>query len=199
MMRDIFLHGSIGRAFGRHFRLDVQTPSEAVRALMMLRPGLRAALRPGWWRVIVGPPRIRNGVTAEQLSMSMGSQPLHLVPATPPQGGGQGKNIGSIILGTVLIIAGTLMTVFSWGTLGPVGVSLILSGISMVAGGVAGLLTTPPSQPDATEQTRPDDRPSFLFNGVTNNSQQGAPVPLIFGTHLVGSTVISAGLNVEQI
>ena len=34
MIRDIFLHGAIGRRFGRHFRLDVQTPSEAVRALI---------------------------------------------------------------------------------------------------------------------------------------------------------------------
>lgn len=199
MIRDIFLHGAIGRRFGRRFRLDVQSPAEAVRALMMLRPGLRAALRVGWWRVIVGPPRIRNGVTADQLNMNLGSQPLHLVPATPPHGGGQGKSIGSIVLGTVLIIVGVVATVYTWGGGTAIGVSLISTGVSMVAGGVAGLLTTTPTMPDATEQARPDDRPSFLFNGVTNNSQQGAPVPLIFGTHLVGSTVISGGLNVEQI
>ena len=129
--------------------------------------------------------------------MHMGSQPLHLVPATPPAGGGRGKSIGSIILGTVLIIAAVAISILSYGALTPIAVSVILSGVSMVAGGIAGLLTTPPGMPDATEQARPEDRPSFLFNGVTNNSQQGAPVPLIFGTHLVGSTVISAGLNVE--
>jgi predicted phage tail protein len=197
MIRDIFLHGSIGRTFGRHFRLDVQSPAEAVRALMMLRPGLRRVLRVGWWRVIVGPPRIRNGVTEDQLNMHMGSQPLHLVPATPPESGGSGKSVGSIILGTVLIIAGAVMLATGFAAIAAP--SLILTGVSMVAGGIAGLLTTAPTQPLATEQARPEDRPSFLFNGVTNNSQQGAPVPLIFGTHLVGSTVISAGLNTEWI
>src|SRR4029077_18413619 len=94
MMRDVYVHGAAGRTFGRRFRLDVQSPAEAVRALMMLRPGLRAVLRVGWWLVIVGPARIRNGVTAEQLNMHMGSQPLHLVPATPPAGGGARKRIG---------------------------------------------------------------------------------------------------------
>ena len=49
------------------------------------------------------------------------------------------------------------------------------------------------------DRAAPDDRPSFLFNGVTNNSQQGGPVPLVFGTHLVGSVVINAGLNAEDI
>jgi predicted phage tail protein len=198
MMRDVYLHGAAGRTFGRRFRLDIQSPAEAVRALMMLRPGLRAVLRVGWWRVIVGPPRIRNGVTGEQLNMNMGGQPLHLVPATPPAGGGSGKSIGSIILGTVLVIAGAVMAIYSWGTLGPVGVSMMLSGVSMIAGGVAGLLTQPPSMPDPTTQTKPDDRPSFLFNGVVNNSQQGVPVPLIFGRHLVGSIVVLASLTSED-
>jgi predicted phage tail protein len=196
MIRDIFLHGAAGRAFGRHFRLDVASPAEAVRALISLRPGLRAAIRAGWWRVIVGPPRIRNGVPADCLLMNMGAQPLHLVPATPPAGGGDGKSIGSIILGTVLIIAGAVASYFgqAW-----IGVPLITTGISMIAGGIAGLLTTTPKSPIATEQANPNDRPSFLFNGVTNNSQQGGPVPLVFGTHLVGSIVVSAGLNTEWI
>jgi predicted phage tail protein len=196
MMRDVYLHGAAGRTFGRRFRLDVQSPAEAVRALMMLRPGLRAVLRAGWWRVVVGPPRIRNGVTGEQLNMLMGSQPLHLVPATPPQGGGQGKNIGSIILGTVLIIAGALSYIYGFTAVAAP--SLILTGISMVAGGVAGLLTTVPTPTDPSQQAAPDDRPSFLFNGVVNNSQQGVPVPLIFGRHLTGSIVVAAGLTTED-
>jgi predicted phage tail protein len=195
MMRDVYLHGAPGRTFGRRFRLDVQSPAEAVRALTMLRPGLRAVLRVGWWRVIVGPPHVRNGVTADQLNMHMGSQPLHLVPATPPAGGGQGKNIGSIILGVVLIIGAVVAGIYQQYGLAA---SLALSGVSMIAGGIAGLLTQPPGMPDPTTQAKPDDRPSFLFNGVVNNSQQGAPVPLIFGRHLVGSIVVAAGLTTED-
>jgi predicted phage tail protein len=72
-------------------------------------------------------------------------------------------------------------------------------GVSMVLGGVASLLAQPPSPNAATSQAAPGNQPSFLFNGVTNNSQQGGPVPLVFGTHLVGSVVVNAGLNAEDI
>jgi predicted phage tail protein len=72
-------------------------------------------------------------------------------------------------------------------------------GISMITGGLSQLLTPSPASDAATDRARPEDRPSFLFNGVTNNSAQGGPVPLVLGTHLVGSVVIGAGLNSEDI
>lgn len=195
MTRDIFLYGAAGREFGRHFRLNVDSPAEAVRALITLRPGVRQALRVGLWRVIVGPPHIRHSIEAEALGMQAGQQPIHIVPAHRPAGGGDGKSVGSIIVGVVLVGA-SLATGFGAAILIPMGVSLI-------AGGISGLLTPMPKEPTGaespTEKARPEDRPSFLFNGVTNNSQQGGPVPLVFGTHLVGSIVVSAGINVEDI
>src|SRR5207248_1774932 len=77
--------------------------------------------------------------------------------------------------------------------------SVILLGASMILSGVAGLLAQPPTPDAPTDMAAPADRPSFLFNGVTNNSQQGGPVPLVFGTHLTGSVVVNAGLNAEDI
>jgi predicted phage tail protein len=210
MIRDIYLHGAVGRAHGRHFRLDVASPAEAVRALIMLRPPLRTALREGFWRVIVGTPHIANAVPLDFIGMRLGNQPMHLVPATPPAGGDDGKSIGTIIVGVALIGAAMVFapiaaagfgaamatTAFMGVTYG----SIALMGVSLVASGIAGLLTSPPpQQAQATDMARPDDRPSFLFNGVTNNTQQGGPVPLLFGRHLVGSVVVSGGLNSEDI
>jgi len=191
MMRDIYLYGVAGQLHGSHFRLDVASPAEAVRALMVLRPGLARTIRQGAWRVIVGPPRLRNGIAVDQLNMNAGQQPIHFVPATRPAGGGRGKSIGAIILGTILIGV-AVATGFG-------GMIAINIGASLILGGVSSLLTQPPSGPAATDRAAPEDRPSFLFNGVTNNSQQGGPVPLVFGTHLVGSVVINAGLNAEDI
>ena len=191
MVRDIYLYGIAGITFGRHFRLDVASPAEAVRALITLRPGLRAMIRNAAWRVVVGRPRVRNGIAAQHLDMQLGSQPLHLVPATAPRAGGSGKDIGEIILGTVLIAVAV--------TTGFGGTFLLAMGISMVLSGVSGLLTQPPDAGKPQERIQPQDAPSFLFNGVTNNSQQGGPVPLVFGTHLVGSVVVNAGLNAEDI
>jgi predicted phage tail protein len=211
MMRDVFLYGAGGRTFGSHFRLDVASPAEAVRALLMLRPGLRQVLRNGSWRIVVGAPHVANSVPGDYLHMSVGEQPIHIVPSTRPAGGGDGKSIGTIIAGTVLIGAAIVMTgglgaAFATPLIGAMGISygsVVLLGASMVLGGVASLLTQTPQpqqgQESPTDFARPEDRPSFLFNGVTNNSQQGGPVPLVFGTHLVGSVVVSAGLNAEDI
>jgi predicted phage tail protein len=77
--------------------------------------------------------------------------------------------------------------------------SVVLLGASMILSGVSGLLAQPPTPDAATDNAAPVDRPSFLFIGVTYISQQGGRVPLVFGTHLVGSTVVNAGLNAEDI
>ena len=202
MVRDIFLYGVAGALHGSHFRLDVTSPAEAIRALIALRPGLRRTIREGNWRVVVGPPRIRNSIDVDLLNMNAGRQPIHLVPATRPRGGGKGKAIGSIIVGVILIgaaIAFPATVGFAAAYVGMSAGGVILMGASMVLGGLASLLTQGPTPDAATDRAAPDDRPSFLFNGVTNNSQQGGPVPLVFGTHLVGSVVINAGLNAEDI
>lgn len=187
MLRDVYLYGDAGRTFGRRFRLDVATPHEAVRAVCTLRPGLRERLRVGEWRVIVGRPHLANAVDA--LGMQLGSQPLHIVPATRARG----SDIGKIIGGVALIGVGILTGGAAFGMVG-------LLGVSMIFGGVAGMLTEKPKQQpqQATDIARPEDRPSFLFNGVINNTVQAGPVPLVFGRHLTGSTVIGASINTED-
>lgn len=199
MIRDVFVYGSVGRTYGRHFQLDVDSPAEALRALIVLRPGLREAVRAGAWRVIVGSPHVRNALPESDLKMRVGSQPIHFVPAQAAAGGGDGKGIGGIVLGVALVAA----AVFVPG-IGTMAAGLMLAtGVSAIAGGIGHMLTDMPKEkPGAespTEKARVEDRPSFLFTGVTNNTQQGGPVPLVFGRHLVGSIVISAGLNAEDI
>jgi len=209
MLRDVYLYGALGRRFGRHFRIAVDSPVEAVRALITLRPELRSLMRLGDWRVIVGRPHLSNATTF--LELHVGAQPIHLVPATRAAGGDIGKIVGGVVLIAAAIIlaipsGGTsLVGAFAaLGTTGVLGVSfgtMALLGASMVFMGVAGLLTQPVAaeKQQATDNARPEDRPSFMFNGVTNNTQQGGPVPLVFGRHLTGSVVVSGGIAVEDI
>lgn len=42
-----------------------------------------------------------------------------------------------------------------------------------------------------------DQRTSFLFNGPTSTSQQGLPIPVVYGRILIGSQVISSGIQTE--
>jgi predicted phage tail protein len=221
MIRDVYVYGSVGRTFGRHFRLDVSSPAEAVRALMMLRPGLRAALREGYWRVIVGAPHIKNAIQVHTIAMQVGSLPIHLVPATGAAGGdGIGKiAAGVVLIGASIVTAGlaapagfaALGALSTFGTamtgatfMGISAANVAVLGASMVLGGVAGMLAQPPQgipgvNASPTDSAPPLDRPSFLFNGIVNNTQQGGPVPLVFGTHLVGSIVVSGSVDASDI
>ena len=195
MIRDVHLYGVAGQRFGRHFRLDIASPAEAVRALCTLRPGFRETIREGRWRVIVGRPVIGNSIPLAQVHMRLGAQALHIVPVTAPHGGGGLFDIGEIVVGTLLIGASIFFPAIA-----PIAVPF---GIGLVAGGIGGLLTpTPqlqPGQQPTDVQAAPGDRPSFFFQGVTNNSVQGGPVPLVFGTHLTGSVVVSASINNQDI
>jgi predicted phage tail protein len=39
---------------------------------------------------------------------------------------------------------------------------------------------------------------NFSFSGITNTSQQGLAVPIAYGRVVVGSAVISSGLDVDH-
>lgn len=69
--------------------------------------------------------------------------------------------------------------------------------ISIAIGLVMSLLAPKPKTGDSAE--RPEERPSFLFNGPENVVEQGFQVPIVYGTHMTGSVVVSAGITVEQI
>lgn len=195
MIREVYLHGALGRQYGRRYRLDVASPAEAVRALCTLRPGLRDDMRGGYWRFVVGDGHLSNAIDPHlALFMNMGAQPLHIVPATAPRGGDAG-GVGKIVAGTAMVAASFFV---------PFAAPFVFSmGLSLVMGGISGLLTpTPQAQPgqQATDLApRPEDRPSFFFQGVTNNSQQGGPVPLVFGTHLTGSIVVGGSIASQDI
>jgi len=40
---------------------------------------------------------------------------------------------------------------------------------------------------------------SYVFNGAVNTTAQGHPVPVGYGRMIVGSAVISAGIDVDEI
>lgn len=204
MMRDIYLHGSLGRTYGRRFRLSIDTPLEAIQALSALRKGFANTIRKARWRVIVGSPRLRNIIDRDSVAMNLGHQPLHIVPGTNARGEDLGKTIlGVVLIGAALIFSGgtaaglaaPLFGSFAGLTYGTV----LTLGIATFLGGISRMISTPPKADAATDQAAPADRPSFLFNGVVNNSQEGGPVPLVFGTFLTGSVVVNAGITTEDI
>jgi predicted phage tail protein len=91
-----------------------------------------------------------------------------------------------LLPGVGAVIGGALMT-----KIGLLGGALILTGIAQ-------LLTPTPSVSQGAD-SEGDPRKSYSFSGVQNTSRAGVPVPVVYGETLVGSVVISAGIDIVQV
>jgi predicted phage tail protein len=194
----ILLSGSLAKAFGReHFKkLETGTAREAFSALKHTVEGfelfMRDSVRRGLRFAIF---RNRENVGEGEFSLS-GTTELRIVPIIS---GSKNGGLFQAVLGVVLIIAGVVVTGMSFGSAAPVGAALIGTGIGMAIGGVVQMLTPAPKTPNQQEQAGTENKPSYLFNGAFNSTQQGLPVPVVYGKMLVGSSVVSIGTWSEVI
>ncbi len=101
--------------------------------------------------------------------------------------------------GVVLIAAGAFISGLSFGGAAPLGGLMIKVGIAMVIGGAIQMLTPVPKTPTQQDQASTENKPSYLFNGAFNSTQQGLPVPVVYGQMLVGSSVVSVGSWTEAL
>ena len=97
-----------------------------------------------------------------------------------------------------LTITGGTVQIDGAGRLGTGPISLNGIGASLVRGGVAQLLSPVPTIPQGAGSDN-DPRKTFNFSGIQQTSRQGVPVPCVYGLTLVGSVVISAGVDTVQV
>ena len=194
MLRTIRLYGRLAKFLKRRkFDADVSSAAEAVRFLLANFPHLEPELAKGHYRVTVGDYDLTEG----ELQAPAGQQEIKIVPVVSGAGA-----VGRIIAGVALI---ALASIVSFGTLtigaAAIGINGMVFGIgaSLVLGGVAQLLTPVPTMNASMTDTVKDPRKSYSFSGVQNVSRQGVPVPIVYGETLVGSVVISAGVDTVQV
>jgi predicted phage tail protein len=132
-----------------------------------------------------------------------------------PLGGGfLGLGAGAFTSTTgTAIVAGTATSFAATGALAAASVAIGSIGAALVLGGVSQLLTPTPqigsfgpasvgnarSRNTSTQATELDPQESYSFSGIQNTSRQGTPVPVVYGETIVGSVVISAGIDVDTI
>jgi predicted phage tail protein len=179
------------------FEADVASAAEAVRFLVVNFPQLEKHMADQHYRVSVG----KYALTLDELHDPAGQQEIKIVPVLAGAGGATGR----IIIGALLVVGAFFTGGATIGLLGlaaPVAVSTVLAtvGASLILGGVAQLLTpTPKINAPGTPQDNNDPRKSYSFSGIQNTSRQGTPVPIVYGETLVGSVVISAGIDTVQV
>lgn len=185
MLRRIRLYGRLAKFIGhRVLEADVATAAEAVRFLIANWPELEQHMADQYYRVSVG----SYDLTEDELHDPAGRQEIKIVPVMAGAGA-----VGRILAGVALIAASFIPGV------GALAVSLMLGvGASLVLGGVAQLLTPVPRM-NTGKDSEKDPRKSYSFSGIQQTSRQGVPVPIVYGETLVGSVVISAGIDTVQV
>lgn len=201
-MRTVYLRGHLADGIGDSIDLCVSSPAEAVRLLELNFPGFVDRLKDGWYyvrRVVAGDereiPETRLGLG---FTGDLVFEPVpHVAASSQQKKGLLGAILGAVIVGAAFFLSGGALSTAlpgflgaagaTYGTIAQIGVSLALSGISTL------LTPTPQTQEDV------DQKRSFLFNGPVNLTQQGGPVPLIYGTMMVGTHTVSVALDTEML
>ncbi|QLG94960.1 tail assembly protein [Pseudomonas yamanorum] len=203
-VRTVRLYGTLGASFGRVHRLAVSNASEAIHALCILVPGFERFLMESkdkgvTYSIFLG----RENIGQDRLKAPSGASDIRIAPVLMGS-----KRAGSMqtIIGVALIVAASY---FSGGLAAAGGNTALIGGtstagwtfaanmgISMAMGGVMQLMS--PQAKGLGTMDRPENRPSYSFNGPVNTSIQGSPVGLLYGQLTVGSAVISAGIHAQD-
>lgn len=227
MLRRIHLHGELAEKYGSEFDLDVNTPGEAVRALTSQLRGLERDIREGEFVCVRGD--LDTGIDCEEvhLYVTFGNlRDFHIMPAAVGRGRGGGKILLGIALIAATVISGGMalaanglafsgatgmgisgLAGAAWGGgvvgaitgMSTIGGMALVGGAVLVAAGAAMSISSMMDAGDYGSRNEVDQRPGFLFNGAVNTSEQGGPVPLVFGRIRAGSVVVSAGISTARI
>lgn len=186
MLTTVLLYGSLGKRFGRRFKLNVHTPKEIVDALSIRFPNFRQAILE-MEDVDFGVKVGKKQISGDRLAFPSYGKTVTITPVV--RGSANSKGWIQVIAGVVLIAGGIIFSKF----LGPFAPTVIGLGISLVLGGVAQLLApSPATQSDTESKTRP----SYQFGTIVNTVGNGQCVPVFYGGDedgmWIGSNVASA-------
>jgi predicted phage tail protein len=189
MLRKIKLYGKLAKFIGhRTLEADVATAAEAARFLVANWPELEKEMASQHYRVSLG----SYDLNEDELHDPAGRQAIKIAPVVSGAGA-----VGKIIAGIALVALSFIPGFAAWA--GPTAYALITGvGASLLLGGVAQLISPTPKTPMGLDSQQ-DPQKSYSFSGVQNTSRQGTPVPIVYGEMLVGSVIISAGIDTVQV
>lgn len=192
-MRTVYLHGEAAKLFGKKFELEVNSLSEAVRAIGCQVPGFKQYVAQRDFQCVRGNRKAGICLGEDDVHLGLGKADLHIVPVIHGSGG-KGSAIGKIIAGVLLagvaFFAAPALTATAFGsvTYG----QLVTVGIGMALAGVSQMLSA--------QQKDDKEKESGMFSNAPRIATQGMPVPRWYG-HMVITNIpiISAGIHTEDV
>ena len=200
MVRKIKLYGHLKEHTGlKEVEAYVDSVREAVNFLICNWPKLESEIVQNNYHVLLD----KEYIGEEELLYPIGNATISFIPVVEGSG-----RFGTILAGIALIglSAGTFGI-----TLGSGSVSITKAGVSfanasalskaafyiggfLTLQGVSSLLTPSPQIPEGDQDSK-----SSAFTSPLNVSMPGIPVPLVYGTAICGSIVVSADLEINKV
>jgi len=212
MQTEVKLYGPLAKFVGRRsFLAEVSSAAEAVRMLLANFPGLERHMADWNYKVVVD-----NYESELDDIHNPASGCIQIIPVVA--GAGFWKSFGKILAG-IALVAVAVINPFGAAAIGTFGIgagSIAVSsvvgliGASLILGGTAQLLSPTPqlgqlgptgfSPVKSTEGTAldPQGQDSYSFSGIQNTSKAATTIPVVFGETVVGSVVVSAGIDVDN-
>jgi predicted phage tail protein len=196
-LKKVYLHGTLGAQFGECIELAVNTPLESIRALCLMVKDFQKEFERYDYHVVKGELKRGWYLDENTVQMNLAGDELHFIPVIAGSGGKKG--LGKLITGIVLVgLAFTGVGAGLAGFLGTTVGKLKLVGAVLAVGGLAQMnAKTPKFSMSSMEPA--DRRPSFVFTGATNATEQGNVIPLVYGRIRAGSQVVAQGMDTVNI
>ena len=212
-MKVVKVYGALRKKLGQcRFEFEADTPAQALKALCVNFPGLEKWLIDSeqegvGYRVTVGKEKLTTENASPLLLPWSEREVFSITPVVVGAGGGGG--VGQIFAGLGLIalaiitggIASAGVALGGLFGIGTVGTAVVGIGAALVLNGVAQILSPAPQNAMAMSMERGPEAAkleSFSFSGIVNTAKQGMACPVAYGRVVVGSAVISVGLDVDQ-
>ena len=195
MLKKIKVYGTLRKFLGQaEFEVDLNTPREAISFLVCNFKGIEKHMAEQFYTIQVG----ARVITEDLLNFNT-KDDIKIIPVV------HGNFIG-LLLGAGALFAQSALPAKILGSklLATVASSVLTTiGTSMVIDGVTSMLTPQQNTSSAVSGQNSLD-PSALasnysFTGLTNISNAGVPVNLVYGEILVGSIVVSNGVDTVQV
>lgn len=195
MLKTIKLYGILAKKFGKEFRLDVESTSEAMRALSVQIQGFEHfmlhAHEQGLEFVVF---QDKENISETHLLMNTSAKVIKIVPKVKGAGG---NGVFQVIIGAVMIAAAFVTGGASLAAWGALQGALVGAGVGMMVGGIAQMLM--PQVDVLQDQNQDGNKSNFGFGGAVTTVAQGNPVPVLYGQREVGGFIASAGQYPEDL
>lgn len=194
MLKKIKVYGTLRKFLGQaEFEVDLNTPREAISFLVCNFKGIEEHMAEQFYTIQVG----ARVITKDLLNFKT-QDDIKIIPVVH-------GNFFPILLGAGALFGASAIPAAILGSelLATLAISALTSiGTSMVIDGVTSMLT--PQQNNLSPSGQDSLDPAALasnysFTGLTNISNAGVPVNLVYGEILVGSIVVSNGVDTVQV